>query len=89
MRMHTGYRRQQGFIISLEAALFTTIIIMGSIVGWVMIRDSVNAELFDTANVIESTIQYPYFSDPSRGTVTSFTEQTFTFESPSTTESGL
>jgi len=60
--------RQRGFVLSIETLLFATILVAGTIVGWVMIRDSINAELIDTANAIEGAIGFPYFSDPLRGT---------------------
>lgn len=62
--------RQSGFVLSVESLLFASILIAGTIVGWVMIRDSINAELVDTANAIEGAIGFPYFTDPLRGTGT-------------------
>ena len=59
---------QSGFALSVEFLLFILILVLGTISGWVAIRDSVNAELVDTANAIESSITFYYFSDPNRGT---------------------
>jgi hypothetical protein len=61
-------RRQGGFVLSVETLLFASILIAGTITGWVMIRDSFNAELIDTANAIQGAISLPYFADPLRGT---------------------
>ncbi len=58
---------QRGFIISAEAMLVVTILVLGTIVGWVTIRDSANAELLDVANALEHAVTVPYFSDPRRG----------------------
>src|SRR5690606_14975938 len=58
---------QQGFILSAEAMLLVTILVLGTVMGWVTIRDAANAELIDVANVIESVTSVPYFSDPDRG----------------------
>ena len=63
-----GKNKQKGFVLSLEMLLFASLLVAGTITGWVTIRDSVNAELIDTANALESSISFPYFSDPERGT---------------------
>lgn len=78
--------KQRGFVISLEAVLFLVLIVMGSIMGWVAMRDSFNAELFDTANAIESSITFAYFSDPNRGTVVPLVPQIYSFPVPVATE---
>ena len=80
--------RQTGFVLSVETVLFATVIILGCITGWVMVRDSFNAELFDTANVIEGAITFPYFSDPNRGVATPYVDKTFNFQAPAATEDG-
>lgn len=85
-RKPTAGKAQAGYIISIETMLFVTIIVLGSIVGWVNIRDSFNAELFDTANAIEGAITFPYFSDPNRGTAVPVVPQTFSFPAPAATE---
>jgi hypothetical protein len=77
---------QTGFVLSLEILLFASILIAGTITGWVMIRDSVNAELMDTANAIESAISFPFFADPLRGTGPDFSPDSFSFASPKSTE---
>lgn len=56
---------QRGFIISAEAMLFATILVLGTIGGWVAIRNATNAELIDFANALSYSV--PYFSDPNRG----------------------
>jgi hypothetical protein len=63
-----GKNKQKGFVLSLEMLLFASLLVAGTITGWVAIRDSVNAELKDAANALESAISFPYFSDPLRGT---------------------
>jgi hypothetical protein len=73
-----GENKQKGFVLSLEMLLFASLLVAGTIAGWGTIRDSINAELIDTANAIESAISFPYFSDPLRGT-TSVTLDSFTF----------
>lgn len=72
-------KRQGGFVLSLEMLIFSVILVLGLIVGWVSVRDSVNAELVDTANAIESSITLYYFSDPNRGAGYSFTEEVLQF----------
>ena len=71
--------------------LFATILVLGLIVGWVNIRDSVNAEFIDVANVIESSITFPYFSDPNRGNTPDFEADALHFQNASAfgNESGL
>lgn len=60
--------RQRGFVIAVETLLFASILVIGTVVGWVMIRDSINAELIDTANAIQGAVGFAYFADPLRGT---------------------
>lgn len=62
-------KAQRGFIISAEAMLFVTILVLGTIGGWVAIRDAANAELVDVANALRTNV--PYFSDPNRGSTES------------------
>lgn len=81
-----GKSRQMGFVLSIEMLLFASILIAGTITGWVMIRDSVNAELLDTANAIESAISFPFFADPLRGTGSAFSPDSFSFTPPQSTE---
>ena len=78
--------KQMGFVLSLEMLLFASILIAGTITGWVMIRDSVNAELIDTANAIDGAISFPFFSDPLRGTGAAVTPESFSFISPESVE---
>jgi hypothetical protein len=85
-KMIPSVGKQKGFVVSLEAVLFIVLIVLGSIMGWVAIRDSFNAELFDTANAIESSITFAYFSDPNRGTVVPVVPQTYSFPAPVATE---
>jgi len=75
-----GSRKQQGFVITSEYALIAAILVLGLITGWVTMRDSFNAELFDTANAIESSVTLYYFNDPNRSTDAVFTPQTFNYE---------
>lgn len=49
--------------------LFVTILVLGTLAGWVMLRDAANAELVDYANSLAARL--PYFSDPNRGTTSS------------------
>lgn len=56
---------QRGFIISAEAMLFATILVLGTIGGWMAVRSAANAELVDFANALSRNV--PYFSDPNRG----------------------
>lgn len=79
--------RQRGYLLSTEFLLFVTILVMGLLVGWVVLRDSVNAELMDTANAIESSITYYYFNDPDRGNGPDFVNETLQFLAPSDDES--
>ena len=81
-----GRNRQKGFVLSLEMLLFASLLVAGTITGWVMIRDSVNAELIDTANAIDSAISFPFFSDPLRGTGAAVTPESFSFISPESVE---
>ena len=71
--------RQHGFIINTELMLFVTLMVMGLLVGWISLRDSFNAELIDTANAIESSINFHYFNDPNRGLGDPFEENTLEF----------
>ena len=78
--------KQRGYILSLESLLFALILVVGLVVGWVNIRDAVNAELMDAANVIEGSITFPYFSDPNRGAADTFTPDKLEFVAPDTDE---
>lgn len=77
-----GRRAQAGFILSFEAVLFATVMVLGTVVGLVNVRDSFNAELLDTANLIEGAIVMPYFSDPARGAGAAFVAQRFDYSVP-------
>lgn len=81
-----GWRRQGGFIVSFEAFLFATVVVLGTVVGLVNVRDSFNAELLDTANMIEGAILVPYFSDPNRGAGPAVVPQTFDYSVPPVAE---
>lgn len=61
---HSPRRAQRGFIISAEAMLFVTILVLGTILGWVAVRDAANGTLVHFANVLSNDV--PYFSDPNR-----------------------
>lgn len=76
---HTGSRAQRGFVLTFEAVLFATVMVLGTVVGLVNVRDSFNAELLDMATLIEGAIVLPYFSDPARGTGAAFMEQRFDY----------
>lgn len=77
-------KSQRGFVISAEAMLFVSILVLGTTIGWVTIRDAANAELFDVANAITHNVVKPYFSDPDRGSPPEeLIEQTFTLCLPS------
>lgn len=79
-------KQQAGFIISVEALLISSLLIIGTVAGWAKIRNSFNAEILDTSYAIESSITFPYFSDPLRGTGTTPTFAPFVLAAPTTTE---
>lgn len=85
---NTGLRknRQRGFVLNLEYMLFIAILVMGLLVGWVTLRDSLNAELIDTANAIEGSITFYYFNDPDRGLGPAFVDLTTEFCEPGAEE---
>jgi len=72
-------KRQKGYIVATELLMFAAILVVGLVVGWSTLRDSINAELVDTANAVESSITLYYFQDPDRGAGTLFTPETFSF----------
>lgn len=45
---------QEGFIVTMELILIATIIGIGSIVGFTVVRDAVNSEMADIADAIEA-----------------------------------
>lgn len=45
---------EKGFIVTIELILFSTIVVIGSIVGFTVIRDALNAEMSDIAAWIQS-----------------------------------
>jgi len=54
-------RNQKGFIVSIELIFLATILVIGLLAGWVMIRDTTLGELQDVANAIGSVNQsYTY-----------------------------
>jgi hypothetical protein len=78
---------QRGFVLSVETLLFSSILIAGTLLGWVNIRDAMNSELIDTANAITGSINFSYFSDPLRGTGSTFDADELLFSAPAPTES--
>lgn len=46
------WKDEGGFVISVELILIVTILVIGLVSGWTMLRDAVLAELADTANSI-------------------------------------
>jgi Flp pilus assembly pilin Flp len=48
---------EAGFVISVELILIATILVIGLVTGWAMLRDAVLAELADTAAAIGTTNQ--------------------------------
>lgn len=73
-------------MLNAEFMLFVTILVMGLLVGWVSLRDSLNAELIDSANAIESSIQFFYFNDPDRGLGPAFVADSLEFFQPGAAE---
>ncbi len=71
--------KQTGFILNSEFILFVSVLVLGLLVGWITLRDAINAELIDTANAIESSITAHYFNDPDRGNGAAFTGQSLEF----------
>lgn len=54
-------RNQKGFIVSIELIFIATILVIGLLAGWVMVRDNTLGELQDVANAIGSVNQsYTY-----------------------------
>jgi len=51
------WKDEGGFVVSVELILIVTILVIGLVSGWTMLRDAVLAELADTANAIGSTDQ--------------------------------
>jgi hypothetical protein len=86
MHKHLKYY-QQGFVLSVETLLFSSILIAGTLIGWVNIRDAMNSELIDTANAISGSINYSYFSDPMRGQRAAFIADEMLFSAPPPSES--
>lgn len=76
-------------MLNAEFMLFVTVLVMGLLVGWVSLRDSLNAELMDTANAIESSITFFYFNDPDRGLGPAFVEDSLEFFQPGAEGEGL
>jgi len=66
-------------MLNAEFMLFVIVLVLGLLVGWVSLRDSLNAELIDSANAIESSIQFYYFNDPDRGLGPAFVEDSLEF----------
>lgn len=53
-------KKQQGFVLTTELIILATIMTIGSIIGFSIMRDAVVAELLDVANAIESKQQYAF-----------------------------
>ncbi|WP_254512714.1 Flp family type IVb pilin [Anatilimnocola floriformis] len=51
------WKDEGGFVVSVELILIVTILVIGLVSGWTMLRDAVLAELADTANAIGATDQ--------------------------------
>ena len=66
-------------MLNAEFMLFVTVLVMGLLVGWVSLRDALNAELMDTANAVESSITFYYFNDPDRGLGPAFVADSLEF----------
>jgi len=45
-------KKQKGFIVTIELLLISTILVIGLIVGWVMVRDATLAEMSDMSEAI-------------------------------------
>ena len=87
MKNASQLTRQRGYILSSELVLFAAILVIGLLIGWVSFRDSLNAELIDSANAIESSITFYYFNDPDRGLGPDFVNDKLQFFQPGSTES--
>ena len=54
-------KKQKGFIVSIELIFLATILVIGLLAGWVMLRDTTLGELQDVANAVGSINQsYTY-----------------------------
>lgn len=71
--MNHARKRESGIVVSVELIFILTILVIGLLVGWVAIRDSVVAEMHDTAEAIGELDQSYYFegtNDPGTNTAT-------------------
>lgn len=53
-------KKQGGFILTTELVILTTILAIGSILGFAIMRDAVVTELLDIADSIEAKNQYAF-----------------------------
>ncbi|MEP4889536.1 MAG: hypothetical protein ABJV04_05885 [Aliiglaciecola sp.] len=53
-------KKQKGFVLTSELIILATILTIGSIIGFSIVRDAVVAELFDIADSIERDQQYAF-----------------------------
>lgn len=72
--MKSAFRKfwndEAGFVISVELILVATILVIGLVTGWAMLRDAVLAELADTAAAIGTANQSFAYSGVTYGTGT-------------------
>jgi Flp pilus assembly pilin Flp len=55
--MRKLWKNEGGFVISVELILIVTILVIGLVSGWTMLRDAVLGELHDTAKAIGNVDQ--------------------------------
>jgi hypothetical protein len=54
-------KKETGFIVTLELVFIATILVIGLVVGWVIVRDALTAELDDVAEAVGALDQsYQY-----------------------------
>lgn len=53
-------KKQSGFVLTTELIILATIMTIGSIIGFAIMRDAVVAELLDIADSIEAEQQYAF-----------------------------
>jgi Flp pilus assembly pilin Flp len=58
---------EAGFVVSVELVLISTILVIGLVTGWTMLRDAVISELSDTAKAVGSTNQSFAYSGATYG----------------------
>lgn len=60
MQFKMRNRKQRGYVLTTELVLVAATMVLGTIVGWVVIRDAVLQEMFDFASAVENNTYYAF-----------------------------